>query len=208
MLAPSFALFALELIGALASLPAPTPPPASDGAWRVVKVVDGVTLKQAPSSLPAAPWGMGEGEVAAPLARVVAHLTDFGGLTRFIPRLETARVIQKSGDQAVVYFRFDLPWPISDRDWTVRYRFGGDGAGGFRMQWVDANELGPPPRGTVRVSPVRGAWELTPTGRGTTLVRYVFLAQLGGHLTRGIIEQTVWKQPLQTIVGVRRAVSR
>jgi hypothetical protein len=149
---------------------------------------------------------MGEAEVAAPLEAVVAHLTDFAGLRRFVPRLETARVLRQTAAEAVVYFRFDLPWPISDRDWTVHYRYGRDEAGRFHMQWVDENELGPPPRGVVRVSPVRGAWELAPTARGTTLVRYLFLAQLGGHLTRGMIEQTAWKQPLQTIVGVRRAV--
>jgi hypothetical protein len=89
----------------------------------------------------------------------------------------------------------------------VRYHFGLDGGGHFRMQWRDANELGPPPRRAVRVSPVRGAWELSPTARGTTWARYLFLAELGGHLPRAVFEETVWKQPLETLQGIRKALS-
>jgi hypothetical protein len=193
----------------VAALPPPAPPPADDPAWRVLKVIDGVTLKRAePSGGARAPWGMGEGEIAARLDAVVAHLTDFEGLVRFVPRLQTVRVLARGDGEALVYFRFDLPWPISDRDWTVRYRYGRDAAGSFHMRWWDENQHSPPARWTVRVGPVRGAWLLTPTGRGTTRARYTFLAELGGRMPRGVVDDTVWKQPLQTLQGVRRAVVR
>jgi hypothetical protein len=211
---PSLATLALALLFDVSPspqpwprLPAPVPPDPGDRAWRVLRTVDGVKLAQADSDRPGTPWGLGEGEIAAPLAVVAAHLTDVGALSRFLPRVEAVQVLRRDADEAVVYFRFDLPWPISDRDWTVRYRFGLDAAGRFRMQWSDVNELGPPPHRTVRVSPVRGAWELSATAHGTTWARYVFLAELGGHPPRGVIEQTVWKQPLETIQGIRRALS-
>jgi hypothetical protein len=55
------------------------------------------------------------------------------------------------------------------------------------------------------VAPLRGRWELWPLGPARTGGRYLFLAELGGRLPRSVVEQTAWKQPLQTFRGVRAA---
>ena len=39
--------------------------------------------------------------------------------------------------QALVYYRIGLPWPISDRDWVVRYRYAAHGESGFEMSWSE-----------------------------------------------------------------------
>jgi hypothetical protein len=196
------AILALDLI---AELPAPRPPPVEDAAWKTLKTVDGVTLKRAPSDR-AAPWGFGEGEIAAPIERVIAHLTDFASLGKHLPRVAELRVIERRDDEAIVYFRFDLPWPISDRDWTLRYRWHRDGAR-FVMSWSEAHERGPPVGKAVRVTPMRGYWELAATPTGHTFARYVFLSELGGSLPRSVAEETAWKQPLGSIRGVRLATT-
>lgn len=200
-----FALFPFAAAEAALTLPAPVPPPADAAAWRTLKTIDGVTLACADSGRKA-PWGMGTGEIAAPLDRVIAHLTDFAALPRYVPRLAELRVLERHADEAIVYFRFDLPWPISDRDWTLRYRWRREGDR-FVMIWSDANDRGPPPTHAVRVAPMRGRWELQATPRGTTFGRYVFLAELGGSLPRSVVAQTAWKQPLQTFRGVRAATT-
>jgi START domain-containing protein len=197
------AIVALDLIG---ELPPPHPPAAGAPAWHTVKTVDGVRLARAPSDRAAAPWGLGEGEIAAPLERVIAHLTDFPSLSKWMPRVAELRVLERGANEAVVYFRIDLPWPISDRDWTLRYRWHRDGDR-FVMIWSDAPERGPPPGRAVRVTPLRGYWELTATAAGTTHARYVFLAELGGALPHSVAEQTAWKQPLGSIRGVRSATT-
>jgi len=196
----------LAALGLAGELPAPLPPAPGDAAWQAVSTVDNVTLRRAHIAGRAAPWGCGEGEIAAPIERVIAHLTNFEGLPRWVPRLVEVRVLERRADEAIVYFRFDLPWPLSDRDWTVRYRWRREGER-FVMIWSDANDRGPPPGRALRVAPLRGCWELWPTGRGTTGGRYVFLSELGGHLPRSVIEQTAWKQPLQTFRGVRAATA-
>ncbi|MDB4969367.1 MAG: phosphatidylcholine transfer protein [Myxococcales bacterium] len=196
------ALVALEL---LAELPAPHPPAPGAGGWTVVKTVDGVKLSRAPSER-AAPWGAGDGEIAAPLDRVIAHLTDFSSLGKWMPRAADFKVIAQGEDEALIYFRFDLPWPISDRDWTLRYRWRREGDR-FVMTWQDAHDRGPPLGKPVRPSPLRGYWELTATPSGTTRARYVFLAELGGSLPRSVTEQTAWKQPLGSFQGVRSATT-
>jgi carbon monoxide dehydrogenase subunit G len=199
------AIAAIVALDLLAQLAAPLPPPLGDARWTNVKTVDGVTLKRAPSDR-AAPWGMGEAEIAAPLDRVVAHLTDFGSLAKWMPRVADLRVIERRDDEAIVYFKLDLPWPISDRDWTLRYRWQREGDR-FVMIWSDANDRGPPSGRAVRVAPMRGYWELTATATRSTRARYVFLAELGGSLPRSVGEQTAWKQPLGTLRGVRLATT-
>jgi|SRR6185312_7100913 len=194
-------LVALDLLGELA---APLPPPPAAAAWQTVKTEDGVTLFRAPSDR-AAPWGRGDGVIAAPIDRVIAHLTDFAALGKWMPRVAELRVIERGHDEAIVYFRFDLPWPISDRDWTLRYRWHRDGDH-FLMTWCDAQERGPPPGKAVRVSPMRGYWELFAQG-ATTRARYVFLSVLGGSLPNSVAVETAWKQPLGSFRGVRSATT-
>jgi hypothetical protein len=199
------AIAAIVALDLLAQLAAPLPPAADDSRWQTIKTVDGVTLKRAPSDR-AAPWGMGEAELAAPVERVIAHVTDFASLARWMPRVAELRVIERRDDEAIVYFKLDLPWPISDRDWTLRYRWQRDGDR-FVMTWCDANDRGPPVGRAVRVTPMRGYWELAATAGGTTRARYVFLAELGGSLPRSIAAETAWKQPLGTLRGVRLATT-
>lgn len=195
-------LLALDLIGELAL---PHPPAPDAAVWKSVKTVDGVALATAPSDR-AAPWGRGDGEIAAPLDRVIAHLIDFPSLGKWMPRVADLRVISRSADEAIVYFRFDLPWPISDRDWTLRYRWRREGDR-FVMTWSDVQDRGPPPGKAVRPSPLRGYWELTAQPNGTTRARYVFLSELGGSLPRSVAAETAWKQPLGSIRGVRSATT-
>jgi hypothetical protein len=203
---PAFvSALAFVLSTLLAELTAPLPPSPDDGAWVTLKTVAGVRLASAPSEM-GVPWGLGEGDIAAPLARVVAHLTDFPSLPRWMPRVAELRVIARAADEATVYFRFDLPWPLSDRDWTVHYRWHAEPQR-FLMIWTDANDRGPPPTRAVRVSPMRGYWDLTATATGLTHARYVFLAELGGALPRSVATTTAWKQPLETFRGVRAATA-
>ncbi len=200
---------AMVLLGLAAELPQPLPPPAADGrAWLPVKSVDGIAVTRAPlpSPLQLLTWGAAEGDIDAPIERVIAHLTDFDLLRRIVPRLAELRILSRGSDEALLYFRFDLPWPISDRDWTSRYRWRREGDG-FVMTWSDVGDRGPPPGKPVRVSPLRGTWELSPRGPGRTHARYVSLENLGGKLPRAIVEETSWKQPLETFRAVRRALT-
>jgi hypothetical protein len=192
------------LLGLFSQLPSPQPPAPSDGAWTAVKSVDGIALKRA-DGLPA-PWGMGEGEIEAPVADVARHLLDFASIGRRVRRMSEVRVLERHADRATVYYRLDLPWPLSDRDWIVEYRWAAEIDGVFRIVWWDANDRAPAVRGAMRVAPMRGRWELTPTPAGATRARYVFLAQLGGRLPRSVINETAWKQPLETFRGIRAAL--
>lgn len=182
---------------------AQAPPP--DGELRLLKTVEGIAVRTAPSGQ-RAPWGAAEGTIDAPPDAVLAHLTDFEHLVGVIPKLAEVKVLARRDGEAVVYFYFDLPWPIANRDYTARYRWSRDGAK-IVITVDEANAEGPAPTKAVRVALLRGRWELAPRDGGGTAARYLSLVDYGGSLTRGMLEQSAWKQPLQTLQGVRKALA-
>ena len=192
----------------------PAPPPDAD--FRQLKIVDGIIVRTArPVAGPM--WGQAEAAVAGSPEAVLAHLTDFEQLPRVVPRLDRLRVLSRStpsaiaGNQvvpgeAVVYFHFDLPWPVSDREYTVRYRWAARDDGTIDLVVSDANTLGPPAN-AIRITGASGCFLLGPHGPGTR-VRYSFTADFGGLLPRSVKEETVWRQPLETLRGVRAEMAR
>lgn len=187
----------------------PAPPP--DEAFQLLQVVDGVTVRVARRAT-GPMWGQAEAVVEGSPASVLAHLTDFASLPRLVPRLDQLRVLTRTAPtateagtvipgEAVVYFHFDLPWPISDREYTVRYRWAARDDGSIDVTIGDANALGPPARG-VRITGASGAFRLVPEADGTRL-RYSFTADFGGMLPRSVKEETVWRQPHETVRGIR-----
>jgi carbon monoxide dehydrogenase subunit G len=189
---------------ALLLLPLAALPPAS--AWHAVKQVDGVSVRTAPSET-RAPWGMAEGVIDATPEQILAHLTAFEELVRFIPKLERVTVVSRGEGEAVVYFYLNLPWPIADRDYTARYRWQRDEGGVVTIAIELANQLGPAPGRAIRVGELRGVWSLTPAPGGRTRARYAAKTDFGGSLTRGMIDQTAWRQVLETVLGVRKALA-
>ena len=173
--------------------------------WRVTQVVDGVTAL-APAAGGAA-WGAAEGMVPAPIGAVLRHLVDFDQMPEMIPWLATARVLERGADEALVYFRYDLPWPVADRDYTARYRWTLLPTGRGRVEIVDADGAGPPVDGAVRVTDLRACFTLEARADDRTRVRYRVHMELGGRLPRRMKDEAVKKLALRSVLGLRRYFS-
>jgi hypothetical protein len=173
-------------------------------AWKVRKVVDGIAARLV--ERPDGPWGSAEAIVPAPPEAVLAHLVEFEAMPARVPHLSQARVLARASDQAVVYLYFHLPWPLSDRDYSARYRWQREADGRIVVDVEDAEHEGPPPGRAVRVRDTRACFVLAPSdgGRATRLA-YYFHADFGGLLTRQMKEETVWRVPLDTLLGIRKA---
>jgi len=170
--------------------------------WRVTQVVDGV--KGSLTRASAQPWGAAEGTVSAPVETILQHLVDFDQMPGRIPWLAETRVLEQNAGEALVYFRYDLPWPFADRDYTARYRWTALPTGEGQVEVVDANASGPPPGGAVRVSEVHACFTLDPVARDLTRVTYRVHMALGGLLPRQVQEDAVAKLALRSLLGLRR----
>jgi len=197
------AVVALLTLTATRGVRAAERPPALE--WRLARTTDGIVAWAAEG--PEEFWGFARGTVAAPADAILARITNFELLPQLSSRLRDVRVLERGDDTALVYFHYDLPWPLSDRSYTVWHHWGRDASGVLFLDVDDANDRGPPPDGTVRVRDFLVRIRLWPTpDGGTTLVEYLFRADLAGYLPRTVRAQTAWKIPLNAVLSMRRSL--
>jgi hypothetical protein len=101
-------------------------------------------------------------------------LLDLEAFKRWFPALGDWRVLSRSESTALVYGSQALPWPISDRDYVVRYRWWTGGDGDFHLEARALADASPGPQpGRVRIERMRTEWRLTAED-GRTRVLYVY----------------------------------
>jgi hypothetical protein len=125
----------------------------------------------------------GEAELPAPPAKVREVLLDYDRHAGRVPRVAESRVLTRGPGAMVVYQRLALP-VVSDRDFTLRVRWGRD----KDVLWIayDAVRAGPPPvDGVVRVYRNSGSWQLRPVREGSaSFVRYQGRIDLAGSIPK------------------------
>src|SRR3954447_24686334 len=106
-----------------------------------------------------------EGDIDAPPSVVRDVLLDYPNASKVTDNIAESRVLQKNGQEQIVYQRLKLP-VISDRDFTVRATWGARGPVQTVSFPID-NSRGPAEKdGLVRLSTMQGGWELTPIRDG------------------------------------------
>jgi hypothetical protein len=128
-----------------------------------------------------------EGLIAAPPARVINLLLDYGHHAGVFANVAQSRVLGRADHALVVYQRLRLP-VVSDRDFAVRVRWGDDG----QTRWIRFGTLDAPPlpaqHGVVRVTSHDGYWELQPADGGrATRALYRFRIDLAGSIPRSLV---------------------
>jgi hypothetical protein len=107
-----------------------------------------------------------------------------------------------------VWFHYDLPWPLSDREYTAQHRWWTEPSGTIVLDVEGANDLGPPPEGAVEVERVLTRIVMSPLDGGTASeVEYLFRADMAGLLPRAVRSQTAWKIPLNVMLSMRRSLA-
>jgi hypothetical protein len=173
--------------------------------WREVEVVDGIHVWAADG--PGGFWGRARGRVQAPAESLFRRLSDFESLPHLYPWLVDVRVLERSAESSLVYFRYDLPWPISDRDYVAIHRWRTEPSGtiifGAEGEGVSASH----DDDTVSVEGLIVQMTFAPIEDGiATDVEYLFRADLGGMLPRSVRAATAWKVPMNAILSMRRSL--
>jgi hypothetical protein len=146
----------------------------------------------------------GEAELPAPPAAVREVLLDYDRHAGFVPRLADSRVLSRGLDSLLVYQRLRLPI-VSDRDFTLRVRWGAEA----QVLWIVYEGLrvgGPPPvDGVVRVSVHSGSWQLKPIGNGkTTFARYQTRIDLAGWMPKWLARSRAANDVPGLFAAIRR----
>jgi hypothetical protein len=181
---------------------------AADGAgfrWSLEGIVDGVTAWGAEQ--PDEFWGYARGEVDAPAEAIFERICNFEALPSMYPRLDGVRVLERGETSALVYFHYNLPWPLSDRSYTAQHRWWKDAAGTIVLDIEDASALGPAD-GAVHVKRLFARMSFMPLGAGASAeVDYLLRADVAGLLPRVVRAETAWKIPLNAVLSMRRSLA-
>ena len=120
--------------------------------------------------------------IEASFDEVRGVLLDLEGFGRWFPRLREWRVLEHDGTAARVYGRQDFPWPVSDRDYVVRYRWWEGPDGAFFLEARGLAHAAPAaPEGVVRLESLRSLWTLKAEGPHTH-ASYVYWGATAGRL--------------------------
>ena len=168
-----------------------------------------VTVKSVPGR--GLPIFRGVGQVDAGLFEILAVLDDISKFTEWMSDCTAARIVkQKNEFERIEYNRIAAPWPVSDRDTTIRSWVEVNVAKAevkARFQSVDTPDQ-PPVSGVVRMPRLEGYYLLQAIDAGHTRVTYQVDADPGGMLPEWLIKLTTRKLPIETLVGLRRQVAR
>ena len=174
-------------------------------AWRIAKEVDGITVWSAETRNDF--WGYARGRVDATPAAIFHRISNFEELPRMFPTLDRVEVLQRDASSALVWFHYDLPWPLSDREYTAQHRWWTEPSGTIVLDVEGVDGLRPDD-GAVEVERVLTRIVMAPIdGGAASEVEYLFRADMAGMLPRAVRSQTAWKIPLNVMLSMRRSLA-
>lgn len=178
------------------------------GGWRLLYERGGFrAFEQAGSP----PTYKAEGMVAMDLAEVAAVLTDLPRQREWVSHLAESRLLE--GDplgRHVAYSRFDLPWPVQDRDAVVEgvvTQLPREGKVHVRFRTV-THPAAPPRPDCLRVPYTEGSFTLTESSRGQIQVTYTVRLDPGGWLPDWLVRAFVKDAPYHTLRAFQTQVAR
>ena len=149
------------------------------------------------------------GTIDALSSAVFAVLNDVEAYPSFMPYTSECSVLKRIGDCTIAYQRLALPL-VSDRDYTLRSehsKTAGPNGAIYRIQWVPANDLGPPEKpGVERVNVCEGGWLIEPDGTGTTRATYTIYTDSGGAIPDVIAHRGSRTAIRKIFAAIRKAV--
>lgn len=149
-------------------------------------------------------------EIDAPLARVKAVIDDSTSHPQWVPYLVETRILtRESQGQALLYSRFDAPWPARDRDFVYQSRLTHlpDGGFSYRLGSRESESM-PPQAHYVRARLIEGAYRLFPLEEDKTQVEFMFHADPRGHLPLWIVNIVQRRFPFDALLGLRRVLEQ
>lgn len=119
--------------------------------------------------------------------------------------IESELLEKKSGDDKILYFALDMPWPVSDRDSIYRRVRSEDPATGAVTYALSAEPDNHPHKdGRVRITYIKSQWRFTPLENGRTEVYYQSHSDAGGSLPKVLVNKLAVNIPFHTFENLRK----
>jgi hypothetical protein len=178
-------------------------------AWEVLMTQAGVTVAQQNVAGSPIMAFRGEGVMDVPISVLVSLLLDDERATEWVDlQAEHWVISQESADFKHIYERYDLPFPIDDRDYVISQQATYDDANAiFTLNFESVNDPAKPVSDCCeRAMAYRTFWRLTKVDDSSTKVEIEVHTDPKGMLPSWLINMIQKDWPWKTISGlVKRA---
>ena len=151
----------------------------------------------------------GTGVVDASIEKIFWVLCDAEHEKQWVERLIDNYIIEKMTPfDRVQYQNFDLPWPLSDRDFVYRAVATMDEQGRLNLALNSVGHPKTPKTKGVRADIMKSGFILTPRPDGKTFVEVSIFSDPKGILPTWVINLVQESWPMETMVGIRKQVKK
>jgi hypothetical protein len=151
----------------------------------------------------------GETTYDAEMERVLDVLMDNDRRTEWMMRLEKCEVLeQPSPYEYVLYLHFNLPMPLSDRDYVYRGIMKSLPTGQVELSLVSEEHPKSPETVGVRANLIDSRYLLTPQPDGTTHVAVEIMTDPRGSIPAWLVNLIQRSWPVETLNGIRAQLDK
>ncbi|NRA63819.1 MAG: hypothetical protein HRU19_05015 [Pseudobacteriovorax sp.] len=155
----------------------------------------------------------GSAMINAPVSKIIWVLMDHENKKDWVDKFESSKTIENPSDLvSIQYAAFDMPFPVSDRDFVYRYEFSYDPD--KHMITVDVKSVthsSAPEEDTIGVrGEIKfGEYRLYPRKNGKkTYVEVEYMTDPKGYLPTMIVNMVQKSWPYKTLSSLRRQVQK
>lgn len=182
---------------------------AESSAWEKIDEAEGIQVfrKDMPGSDIVA--FKGAGIVDASMEKIFWVLCDAEHEEEWVEMLiDNYVMVEHSPFDRVQYQNFDLPWPLSDRDFVYRAVATMDKQGRLNLVLNSVEHPKQPPTKGVRAEIMSSGFVLTRRPDGKTFVEVSIFSDPKGILPNWVINLVQESWPMETMLGIRKQVQK
>ncbi|MFY9309928.1 MAG: START domain-containing protein [Bacteroidia bacterium] len=145
----------------------------------------------------------------ASLSSLVALLTDISSHKKWIYRCKESKLIRKvSNSELYYYMETMVPWPASNRDGVLRFKFTQDSITKVvTVSSVNVPDIMPELSGVVRVPKFKASWTFTPKSDGKVEAEYQLNVDPGGSVPAWIINMFAVEGPYESLTNMKKILA-
>ncbi|MEC8051340.1 MAG: START domain-containing protein [Myxococcota bacterium] len=182
---------------------------AAGQTWEKVFEDDGILVESSLAPGKTLPTFRATGILQHNLYELLAVLDDVPRHLEWMVRMSASETIEKLSDfDRVIYNRFDVPWPCSDRDSVMQVLAELDRANHYvKLRFLRIQHpLRPELEGVIRIPDLRSEAVLKAIGPNQTEVSYLLDIDPGGSLPGWLVEWVVEKIPYLVLKKLQKQI--
>ena len=178
--------------------------------WKAEMTEQGLTVSTREVPGRDLPLVKAEGTIAENMYDLLAVLNDVRRHTEWMVSISRSELLARPSEfDLLVYFFFDAPWPVSNRDAVVRIKVLRSQSGhAVMVSMKGSSSRQRPPGSAIRAPRLNATARLRMLGRGLTWVRYEIDIDPGGWLPRWLVRWLLRRLPLKTLRRLRKQVRK